>query len=167
MNPLWQAGAFEAAIGPCFVPGEIVDVTGISIDSRTVETGDAFFAIKGDRFDGHDFAHAALEAGAAAVVLEEAKREDFVDLTDRVIFVPDALKAMEHLGRAARARMKGKVIAITGSVGKTSTKDALRVALEPSGKVHAAVSSFNNHWGVPLTLSRMLPTRILAFSKWG
>ena len=74
---------------------------------------------------------------------------------DHVVFVEDVLGALEKLGLAARARMKGQVIAITGSVGKTSTKDALRSALSPSGKVHAAVSSFNYHWGVPLTLARM------------
>ena len=155
MTALWASGEFVEAIAPLGQPGSIDDVSGISIDSRTVSAGDAFFAIKGERFDGHAFARAALEAGAAVVVLEEAQKSDFSDLIERVLFVDDVLKALERLGCAARARMAGKVIAITGSVGKTSTKDALWAALKPSGKVHAAVSSFNNHWGVPLTLARM------------
>ena len=155
MTALWIAEDFAAAIGPLGQPGAIDDVKGISIDSRTVAAGDAFFAIKGDRFDGHAFARAALDAGAAVVVLEQAQQSDFADLEARVLFVDDVLKALERLGIAARQRVTGKVVAITGSVGKTSTKDALWAALKPSGKVHAAVSSFNNHWGVPLTLARM------------
>ena len=155
MSALWTAGDFNKAIGPEHAPGDIGDVQGISIDSRTVMAGDAFFAIRGERFDGHEFARGALEAGAAVVVLEEAQRADFSDLAERVVFVDDVLRGLERLGCAARARVRGKIIAITGSVGKTSTKDALWAALEPSGKVHAAVSSFNNHWGVPLTLARM------------
>lgn len=155
MTVLWTAEDFSAAIVPDFQPAALDDVTGISIDSRSIGPGDAFFAIKGDRFDGHAFAQAALDAGAVVVVLESAKRADFDHLHERVVFVDDVLSGLERLGCAARARMSGRVVAITGSVGKTSTKDALRVALAPSGKVHAAVSSFNNHWGVPLTLARM------------
>ncbi|WP_316860119.1 UDP-N-acetylmuramoylalanyl-D-glutamyl-2,6-diaminopimelate--D-alanyl-D-alanine ligase [uncultured Cohaesibacter sp.] len=155
MNPLWSSADFIAAIAPSEQPGLIEDVEGISIDSRTVQPGDAFFAIKGERFDGHAFARAALGAGASVVVLETAQRKEFPDLSERVVFVEDVLEALERLGQAARERMSGKVIAITGSVGKTSTKDALWAALKPSGKVHAAVSSFNNHWGVPVTLARM------------
>ncbi|WP_319532217.1 UDP-N-acetylmuramoylalanyl-D-glutamyl-2,6-diaminopimelate--D-alanyl-D-alanine ligase [uncultured Cohaesibacter sp.] len=155
MTALWTASDFSAAIAATAQPGAIRDVTGISIDSRTVNEGDAFFAIAGERFDGHDFARSALEAGAAVVVLNDTRQADFADLSERVVFVDDVLKGLERLGVAARKRVKGKVIAVTGSVGKTSTKDALRAALAPSGQVHAAVSSFNNHWGVPLTLARM------------
>lgn len=155
MSPLWSAADFSDAIAPCDQPGALFDIEGISIDSRSVEKGDAFFAIKGDRFDGHAFARAALEAGASVVVLADAQRSDFADLSDRVVFVEDVLSALERVGRAARQRVKGRILAITGSVGKTSTKDALRQCLAPSGKVHAAVASFNNHWGVPLTLARM------------
>ena len=155
MSSLWKAEAFVAAIAADHQPGPVADVNGISIDSRTIAQGDAFFAIKGDRFDGHVFADKALEAGAAVVILEEAQREKFAHIVERVLFVDDVLNSLERLGVAARERVKGKVLAITGSVGKTSTKDALRAALAPSGKVHAAVSSFNNHWGVPLTLARM------------
>nr|WP_321456326.1 UDP-N-acetylmuramoylalanyl-D-glutamyl-2,6-diaminopimelate--D-alanyl-D-alanine ligase [uncultured Cohaesibacter sp.] len=155
MTALWACAEFVEAIEPISQAGEFGQVHGVSIDSRTVSEGDAFFAIKGERFDGHRFARAALEAGAAVVVLEEAQKADFSDLNSGVLFVDDVLKALERLGCASRRRVAGKVIAITGSVGKTSTKDALWAALEPSGKVHAAVSSFNNHLGVPLTLARM------------
>lgn len=155
MSHLWTASGFSDAVEPIFQPGPIGNIDGVSIDSRSIGEGDAFFAIKGDRFDGHVFARSALEAGASVVVLEEAQKSDFADLAERVVFVDDVLKALERLGRAARKRAKGKIIAVTGSVGKTSTKDALRKALEPSGNVHAAVASFNNHWGVPLTLARM------------
>lgn len=155
MSVLWSSKDFAAAVKPLSQPGVIGDVGGISIDSRAIDKGDAFFAIKGERFDGHSFARAALDAGAAVVVLEQAQNDQFTDLSERVVFVDDVLSALERLGMAARARSKGKILAVTGSVGKTSTKEALRVALQPSGKVHAAIASFNNHWGVPLTLARM------------
>ncbi|HAT84981.1 MAG TPA: UDP-N-acetylmuramoylalanyl-D-glutamyl-2, 6-diaminopimelate--D-alanyl-D-alanine ligase, partial [Rhizobiales bacterium] len=124
MNHLWTASDFSDAVEPISQPGEIGNVDGVSIDSRSIGKGDAFFAIKGDRFDGHAFAYSALEAGAAVVVLEEAQKSDFSNLSERVVFVDDVLKALERLGRAARKRTKGKIIAVTGSVGKTSTKDA-------------------------------------------
>ena len=96
-----------------------------------------------------------LRLGLRSWCWRRRKKADFSDLKSGVLFVDDVLKALERLGCASRRRVAGKVIAITGSVGKTSTKDALWAALEPSGKVHAAVSSFNNHLGVPLTLARM------------
>ncbi|MEW7006454.1 UDP-N-acetylmuramoylalanyl-D-glutamyl-2,6-diaminopimelate--D-alanyl-D-alanine ligase [Lentilitoribacter sp. EG35] len=130
-------------------------ITGISIDSRNMDQGGAFFAIKGDRFDGHEFVTSALANGAGVLVVAEEKIPSLVSLTAPMIIVEDVLVAMEALGRAARARVAGKVIAITGSVGKTTAKEMLRTALSPSGKVHASVASFNNHWGVPLTLARM------------
>jgi UDP-N-acetylmuramoyl-tripeptide--D-alanyl-D-alanine ligase len=109
-------------------------VTGISIDSRTVGEGDAFFAIKGDKFDGHDFASAAIANGAALLVVAEAKLPALGRLTAPMIVVNDVLSALEDLGRAARARSEAQIIAITGSVGKTSSKEMLRRALEPSGR---------------------------------
>lgn len=130
-------------------------VTGISIDSRTVGAGEAFFAIKGDRFDGHDFASVAVANGAGLLVVSEAKLPALGRVTAPIIIVNDVLSALEDLGRASRARSEAKIIAITGSVGKTSSKEMLRRALEPSGEVHASAASFNNHWGVPLTLARM------------
>lgn len=130
-------------------------VKSISIDSRNLDDESAFFAIKGDRFDGHEFASAALSNGANLVVVSEHKLPSLGTVNGPMIVVDDVLKALERLGRAARDRVTGKVIAVTGSVGKTTTKEMLRQALAPSGQVHASVASFNNHWGVPLTLARM------------
>ncbi|MBO6716843.1 MAG: UDP-N-acetylmuramoylalanyl-D-glutamyl-2,6-diaminopimelate--D-alanyl-D-alanine ligase [Rhizobiaceae bacterium] len=131
------------------------NVTGISIDSRSLKPGEAFFAIKGDRVDGHDFASSAMGAGAGLLVVAEAKLPALGRLAMPMIVVPDVLEAMVAVGIAARARSKAKIIAVTGSAGKTTTKELLRVALAPSGKVHASDRSFNNHWGVPLSLARM------------
>lgn len=129
-------------------------VTGVSIDTRTLQPGDLYFAIKGDAKDGHDFAGAAFAAGAAAAVVDEA-RADALSAHGPLYIVDDTLASMENLGRAARARGEAKIIAVTGSVGKTGTKEALRAALGASGPTHASAASYNNHWGVPLTLARM------------
>jgi UDP-N-acetylmuramoyl-tripeptide--D-alanyl-D-alanine ligase len=130
-------------------------ITGISIDSRTVKAGEAFFAIKGDRVDGHDYASFAVANGASLLVIAEGKLPALGRLTVPMIVVEDVLAALGRLAIAARERTTARIIAVTGSVGKTTTKEMLRQALEPSGRVHAAVASFNNHWGVPLTLARM------------
>ncbi|KAA0700338.1 UDP-N-acetylmuramoylalanyl-D-glutamyl-2,6-diaminopimelate--D-alanyl-D-alanine ligase [Neorhizobium sp. P12A] len=130
-------------------------ITGISIDSRSIAPGEAFFAIKGDRVDGHDYASMAMANGAALLVVSEARLPAMGRLTIPMIVVEDVLDALARLGVAARQRTAAKIIAVTGSVGKTTTKEMLRHVLSPSGKVHASVASFNNHWGVPLTLARM------------
>lgn len=155
MSLLWTMEALVAAtdgrpLGR--LPGGI---TGISIDSRTLAPGDAFFAITGDRFDGHDFAGAAMAAGAALLVVSEAKLPALGRLAAPMLVVPDVLEALRALGAAARARSKARIVAVTGSVGKTTAKEMLRHALGTVGSVHAADRSFNNHWGVPLTLARM------------
>jgi UDP-N-acetylmuramoyl-tripeptide--D-alanyl-D-alanine ligase len=154
MSALWTGEAMVAAMGGRPLGALPDNVTGISIDTRTLKPGEAFFAIKGDRFDGHNFATAAMAAGASLMVVAEAKLPALGRLTIPVIVVEDVLRALELLGAAARARTRAKVIAVTGSAGKTSTKEALRLALSASGTVHAADKSFNNHWGVPLTLAR-------------
>lgn len=130
-------------------------VTGISIDSRSIAPGEAFFAIKGDRVDGHDYASMAMANGASLLVVSEARLPAMGRLTVPKIVVDDVLAALGRLGVAARERTRAKIVAVTGSVGKTTTKEMLRLVLAPSGKVHASVASFNNHWGVPLTLARM------------
>jgi len=130
-------------------------VGGISIDTRTLQKGDAYFAIKGDRFDGHDFGSAAMLAGAGLLVVAESKLPALGRLSVPMIVVDDVLEALGALGKAARDRSEAKIIAVTGSVGKTTTKEMLRQVLGSSGEVHAANASFNNHWGVPLTLARM------------
>ena len=125
---------------------------GVSIDTRTIQAGDLFVALKADR-DGHDFVAMALEKGAAAALVTH--RPDGVAADAPLLIVDDVLAALEKLGKAARARTKAQVLAITGSVGKTSAKEMARAVLERQGKVHAAEASYNNHWGVPLTLARM------------
>ncbi len=129
-------------------------VDGVSIDSRTLEAGDLFFAIKGDAHDGHDHVARAFEAGAAAAVVSRERARELAALGP-VFAVDDTLKAMERLGVAARARSKAKIVAVTGSVGKTTAKEMLRTMLTACGATHASAASYNNHWGVPLTLARM------------
>jgi UDP-N-acetylmuramoyl-tripeptide--D-alanyl-D-alanine ligase len=128
-------------------------VGGISIDSRTLAAGDAFFAIVGDNRDGHAFVEAALKAGAGLAVVSGAKRGT-LPADAPLLVVDDVLDGLRDLARAARARFAGKVIAVTGSVGKTSTKEALRLVLSREGETHASAASYNNHWGVPLSLAR-------------
>lgn len=125
---------------------------GVSIDTRTLQPGDLFVALKDVR-DGHDFVGQALEKGAAAALVSRVP--DGLSSGAPLLVVPDVLKALEDLGRAARARGKARVVGVTGSVGKTSTKEMLRVVLGGQGRVHAAEASYNNHWGVPLTLARL------------
>ncbi len=150
---LWTSGAMTAAMR-ADVSGALPEgVTGISIDSRTLARGEAYFAIKGAVHDGHDFVAAALEAGAALAVVEKAQRGKFAAGAP-MLAVDDVLAALVDLARAARARLDAQVIAVTGSVGKTSTKEALRRVLGAQGETHASAASFNNHWGVPLSLAR-------------
>lgn len=129
------------------------DVTGISIDSRTLTPGEAYFAIKGDVHDGHDFVEAALKNGASLAVVAKSDADKF-PADARLLIVDDVLAGLVDLAQASRARLGAKVIAVTGSVGKTSTKEALRTVLGPQGETHASAASFNNHWGVPLSLAR-------------
>ncbi|MDC7785382.1 UDP-N-acetylmuramoylalanyl-D-glutamyl-2,6-diaminopimelate--D-alanyl-D-alanine ligase [Rhodoplanes sp. TEM] len=164
--PLWTVGDMAAAMsaegsGP--LPAAIV---GLSIDSRTVSTGEAFFAIVGERLDGHDFVAKALANGAALAVVSQARRAEF-PADAPLLVVPDVLEGLRHLARAARARSPARVIAVTGSVGKTSTKEALRVALRADGETHASTASFNNHWGVPLSLARLPETARYAVFEIG
>ncbi|MEK1887587.1 MAG: UDP-N-acetylmuramoylalanyl-D-glutamyl-2,6-diaminopimelate--D-alanyl-D-alanine ligase [Phyllobacterium sp.] len=155
MSLLWTSDAMIEAMNGRPV-GKLPDgITGISIDTRTLKQGEAFFAIKGDALDGHDFATAAVAAGAALLVVAEAKLPALGKLKAPMIVVDDVLAAMTRLGIASRERSHAQIIAVTGSVGKTTTKGALRHALANTGRVHASVASFNNHWGVPLTLARM------------
>jgi UDP-N-acetylmuramoyl-tripeptide--D-alanyl-D-alanine ligase len=155
MNSLWTGEALIEATGGRPLGDVPQAIGGISIDTRTLKPGDAFFAIKGESLDGHDFASAATAAGAGVIVVAEGKLPALGRLGVPKIVVPDVLKALETTGLAARARSRAKIIAVTGSAGKTSTKEALLLALSAIGKVHASDKSFNNHWGVPLTLSRL------------
>lgn len=147
---LWTASEAAAATGGQ-AQGDWF-VGGISIDSRTIEPGDLFVALT-DQRDGHDFVAAALDKGAGAAMVSHVP--DGIAEEAPLLVVNDVLAGLEALGRAARARFQGKLIAVTGSVGKTSTKEMLRAVLTRQGRVHAAEKSFNNHWGVPVTLARM------------
>ncbi len=151
--PLWTGARLIEAMEARAQGPQPAAVTGASIDTRTLEPGDAFFAIQGDARDGHDFVAAALEKGAALAVVDEAHAGAFPAEAPLAV-VPDVLRAMERAGVARRAELHAGVVAVTGSVGKTGTKEALRLVLSRQGKTHAPVASYNNHWGVPLTLTR-------------
>lgn len=152
--PLWTGLGLIAPL-EARLSGEIPrSVGGVSIDTRTLAPGDLFFAIAGENSDGHDYVRAAFEKGAAAAVVSEA-HADALKGSGPLYIVRDVLLSLEKLGRAARSRTTGKIVAVTGSVGKTSTKEALRHVLSGLGQTHASVASYNNHWGVPLTLARM------------
>jgi len=150
MTPLWTATEAIAAAG-----GHTTSdwrATGVSIDSRTLEPGDLFVALTDVR-DGHDFVARAFEAGAAAALVSRVLED--VPADSPLLIVDAVLPALRRLAAAARRRSDARIIGITGSVGKTSTKEMLRAVLSRQGRVHAAERSFNNHWGVPLTLARL------------
>ncbi|WP_424977005.1 UDP-N-acetylmuramoyl-tripeptide--D-alanyl-D-alanine ligase [Leisingera sp. S232] len=147
---LWTAAEAAAATGGR-VQGNWA-VTGMSIDTRTIETGDMFVALKAAR-DGHDFVAQALEKGAGAALV--SRIPDGVPADAPLLVVDDVQAGLEALAWESRARSQARVVAVTGSVGKTSTKEMLARMLSDQGRTHAAVASYNNHWGVPLTLARM------------
>jgi MurE/MurF fusion protein len=153
LPPLWTADALiQASAG--VLDGTITQtINGFSIDTRSLEHGDVFVALKDVR-DGHAFVPQAFKAGGAAALVAQSYQRQPDD--GALIRVDDPLRALERIGIAARARLAptAHVIAITGSVGKTGTKEMLRQCFERAGRTHAAIKSFNNHWGVPLTLAR-------------
>ena len=153
--PLWTYDSLVVATGGRRIGASPEAVTGISIDSRTIAPGDAFFAIKGDTHDGHDFVSTALARGAATAVVAESRLAGLGRNRGSLTIVPDVLAALGALGIASRARSDARIVAVTGSVGKTTTKEMLAAALGADGLTHSAQASFNNHWGVPLTLARM------------
>ena len=150
MSALWTAAEAAAATGGHVASPWTAD--GVQTDSRTIERGDLFVALKGEQQDGHDYVAGALARGAAAAMV--ARAPEGVDAA-RLLTVADTLKGLEALGVAARRRTPARRIAITGSVGKTGTKEALRLVLSAQAPTHASVASYNNHVGVPLSLARM------------
>ena len=149
-NSLWTAKDAAAATGGKTSADWIA--TGVSIDSRTVGKGELFIALKGDNGDGHAYVTDAIKKGAsAAIVSQEIPGVD----DEKLLIVADTMTALQDLGRASRARTSATVIGITGSVGKTGTKEFLATAFDALGQTHASVKSYNNHWGVPFTLSAM------------
>ena len=165
MSALWTVDAMAQAMGAQRQGALPASVSGLSIDTRTVNPGEAFFALKDVR-DGHDFVDAAIKAGAALAVVAQAKRGMFAKDAPLLV-VPDVLEALIALARAARERSKAKFIGVTGSVGKTGTKEALRLALSSDGETHASAASYNNHWGVPLSLARCPETARYAVLEMG
>ena len=147
---LWSSEAAAAATGG----RATADWTaiGVSIDTRTLAPGDLFVALKAVR-DGHEFVAAALKKGAAAALVTHVPEGVAEDAP--LLIVEDVQTALEDLARARRAETAARVVAITGSAGKTSTKEMLREILGDQGRTHASAASYNNHWGVPLTLARM------------
>lgn len=153
MRPLWTVAEVVAATGGR--PEGLLEgpIGSISIDSRDIQPDALFVAIKGDTHDGHDFVGKALEQGAAAALVSEAFHAR--NGGSKLIVVADPLAALTKLAVAARARSQAQIVAVTGSAGKTTTKEAMRTVFAAVGETHASVKSFNNHWGVPLTLARL------------
>ncbi len=151
MSALWTS--IEAAVATGGTSTQPWSASGVSIDSRSVAPGDLFVALAGPNFDGHEFVADALKRGAAAAMVARVPAGVAADAP--LLQVADTLAALVELGRAARRRTAARIIGVTGSVGKTGTKEALRRALERQGRTVASAASFNNHWGVPLSLARM------------
>ncbi len=166
MTPvLWTSADAEAATGGRGTRPWVA--RGVSIDTRTLVRDDLFIAIKGETHDGHDHLAAAFTAGASAAMVARIPAGFALD-DNAVLVVPDTLEAVTRLGAAARARAPDtRAVAVTGSVGKTSTKDALRHVLAAQAPTHGAAASFNNHIGVPVTLARLPPAARFAVYEIG
>jgi UDP-N-acetylmuramoyl-tripeptide--D-alanyl-D-alanine ligase len=150
MSTMWETkDVVKATGGNC--PGQWM-ATSVSIDTRTLQQGALYIAIKGAKMDGHQFAKDAIEKGAVAAIVSEPI--EGVDAS-KLVIVKDTEKALQDLGIAARARSHAKFVGVTGSVGKTGCKEMLAAALSAAGKVYATKGNYNNHFGVPLTLANM------------
>lgn len=152
-NLLWPAEAVIRAVHGHCLQEQSWQATGVSIDSRAVQKGDLFVALKGPTHDGHDHVAAAFEAGAAAAIVSRQPLQ--IPAQAPLVTVEDTFAALEDLGRAGRARTHARIAAVTGSVGKTSSKEMLRLMLSAVGSTYANEGSLNNHWGVPLSLARL------------
>ena len=150
---LWTSAETEAAtLGKA---SRAFEVNGLSIDTRTLKEGDLFVALKGDNRDGHDFVRAAFEAKAGAALVSRAPEGAPGNESGPLLTVAHTQRGLEDLGRAARSRSNARIVAVTGSAGKTTTKEILRIALNALGRTHASAASYNNHWGVPLSLAAL------------
>lgn len=146
---LWTSAEAEAAtLGKA---SRAFEVSGLSIDTRTIKAGELFVALKGDNRDGHDFVRAAFDAKAGAALVTHTPD----GVTGPLLTVGHTQRGLEDLARAARARSRAKILAVTGSAGKTTTKEILRLACNALGRTHASAASYNNHWGVPLSLAAL------------
>ena len=153
-EPLWTCREIAAALETSPPESDEAHIGGVSIDSRTLTRGDLFVAIKGERFDGHKFVGAAFEKGAAAAIVDHGFEPQSPSHAP-LFCVPDTLEALNALARHSRKRASTRVIAVTGSVGKTGTKEMLRTMLSAQAPAHASEKSYNNLWGVPLSIARM------------
>ena len=151
MTALWTSE--EAQGATLAIPGRPFEVNGLSIDTRTLRPGDLFVALKGDNRDGHDFVKAAFDAKAGAALV--SREPAGLAPGSALLTVAHTQRGLEDLARAARARATGKIVGVTGSAGKTTTKELLRLALGALGSTHCSAASYNNHWGVPLSLASM------------
>jgi len=151
---LWTLDELVAASGGKIIGTVTKPLNGVSIDTRTIAFGDIFVAIKGETHDAHDLVAKAMAAGAGLAIVSRFT-EEMKAAGPLLVVANDPLQGLEKVGCAARARSHAQIVGVTGSVGKTSTKEMLREALSASGLTHSSVASFNNHWGVPLTLARM------------
>ena len=150
MSALWTSDEVARALAPAAITAPFA-ANGVTFDSRAVVKDDLFFALSGETTDGHGFVGEAMKRGAAAAVVSR----DVEAVGGTLIRVPDTLKALASLGRAGRRRSTARIASVTGSVGKTSTKDALRAMLAAQAPTSASAASFNNHVGVPISLARM------------
>jgi len=152
MMPLWSARDAASATGGSSLTSW--NATGVSIDSRSLAAGELFVALRGPIHDGHEFVGAAFERGAVAAMVD---REIPHLSTAPLLRVADTFIGLASLAAAARNRGAGRIVAVTGSVGKTSTKEALRLALAACNPTFASAGGLNNHWGAPLSLARLPP----------
>lgn len=164
MSALWTWDDLVHAAGARADGAPSVSLTGFSIDTRTLAPGDVFVALK-DARDGHDFVSDAFAKGASAALVATGYARKPGD--GALVRVDDPLAALARIGAAARARARARVVAVTGSAGKTGTKEMLRAALSAAGTVHASQRSYNNHWGVPLTLALLPPDADFAVFEIG
>src|SRR5207248_5792254 len=151
MTVLWTAADAAAATGGSSTTDWAA--TGASIDTRSLAFGDLFVALRGPNHDGHDFVATALQRGAAAAMVDREIPQ--LPSSSPLLRVADTLTGLAGLGAAGRNRSGARIVAVTGSVGKTGTKEALRLALTSSGPTYASAGGLNNHWGAPLSLARL------------
>jgi UDP-N-acetylmuramoyl-tripeptide--D-alanyl-D-alanine ligase len=161
---LWTSAEAVRATGGQAM-GAAWQATGVSIDSRTCQPGDLFIALAGPNFDGHDFIAAAFAKGAVAAMVHRTRPDLAADKP--LLMVEDTLAALGRLGLAGRARSHARFLGVTGSVGKTGTKEALRLVLSTQAECFATSGSLNNHWGVPLSLARLAPNAEIGVFELG
>ena len=162
--PLWRVAEF---VGAKKVFDQELVATGYSTDSRTINEGDLFIALRGDRFDGRDFVDATFKKGAVGALLEPGKEDGISADPSRLIYVDDALRALQSLGAAARRLWAKPLLAVTGSAGKTTTKEILAHLLSTRFRVMKSTGNLNNHIGLPLQLLKLEPEHDVAVVEMG